>query len=79
MDACFARICTLGMCTLTRTQTQHSQHTHTHRAIDKDQFKDVAKRATQKILEGQLKVDPKVRVWLRWVGGVQGARVRDGG
>jgi len=30
------------------------------KAIDKDQFKDVAKKASQKILEGQLKVDPKV-------------------
>jgi hypothetical protein len=30
------------------------------KAIDKDQFKDVAKKATQKILEGQLKVDPNV-------------------
>jgi hypothetical protein len=65
--------------TLTHTDTTLTTHTHTRRAIDKDQFKDVAKRATQKILEGQLKVDPKVRVWLRWVGGVRGASVRDGG
>jgi hypothetical protein len=33
------------------------------KAIDKDQFKDVAKKATQKILEGQLKVDPNVSLY----------------